>query len=101
MEHAEGAEGPVELRGLVDVTVREPVFDLYCGDRVRIFGRLYKPPVPSNPGQFDWALAKRRQGIHAGLTCVAGAGPVSIIGLMTMTVPPRRRRSINSRIRRG
>jgi len=51
------------------VTVREPVFDLYCGDRIRIFGRLYKPQAPSNPGQFDWALAKRRQGIHAGLTC--------------------------------
>ncbi|MCH8054178.1 MAG: ComEC family competence protein [Planctomycetes bacterium] len=69
LEHAEGEDGPVELRGLVDVTVREPVFDLYCGDRVRIFGRLYKPSAPRNPGQFDWALAKRRQGIHAGLTC--------------------------------
>ncbi|MCH8912355.1 MAG: ComEC/Rec2 family competence protein, partial [Planctomycetes bacterium] len=69
LERAEGADGPVELRGLVDVTVREPVFDLYCGDRIRIFGRLYRPPAPSNPGQFDWALAKRRQGIHVGLTC--------------------------------
>ncbi len=69
LEHAEGEEGPVELRGLVDVTVREPVFDLYCGDRIRIFGRLYRPQAPSNPGQFDWALARRRQGIYAGLTC--------------------------------
>ncbi|MCZ6654402.1 MAG: ComEC/Rec2 family competence protein [Planctomycetota bacterium] len=69
LEHAEGEDGPVELCGLVDVTVREPVFDLYCGDRIRIFGRLYKPPAPSNPGQFDWALAKRRQSIHTGLAC--------------------------------
>ena len=68
VEQAEGAGGPVELTGLLEVSVAEPVFDLYSGNRVRLFGNLYKPSPPNNPGQFDWALAKRRQGIHAGLS---------------------------------
>jgi competence protein ComEC len=55
--------------GLIRVTVREPALRLRMGDRVELFGHLFRPPLPSNPGEFDWARWNARNGIRAGMSC--------------------------------
>ena len=59
----------IPASGRVRVTVKEAVMDLNAGDRVRLFGRLYRPVPPANPGQFDWAKWSRRHGAPAGVSC--------------------------------
>ncbi len=72
-EQIAGRRGPVDVTGLVRVTVKEPVLDLAAGQRVRLIGRLYRPISPQNPGQPDFALLSQRQGIRAGLSCKAAS----------------------------
>lgn len=57
------------VSGRVGVTVKEAAMDLGPGDRVELFGYLYRPPQPVNPGQFDWARWKRRHGLLVGMSC--------------------------------
>jgi len=54
---------------VVRVTVKEPVHEIRVGQRVELFGQLYRPGPPDNPGQFDWALRDRREGVWVGLSC--------------------------------
>jgi competence protein ComEC len=65
------AEGDrfVGAGGRMRVTVREAVMDLVPGDRVELFGYLYRPLQPVNPGQYDWATWHRRHGLHAAMSC--------------------------------
>ncbi|MCP4250343.1 MAG: ComEC/Rec2 family competence protein [bacterium] len=59
----------VSASGQVGVSVKEAVLDVQVGDRVELFGYLYRPPPPTNPGQYDWAQWKRRRGQLVGFTC--------------------------------
>lgn len=68
-EQIEGISGNLATAGLVSATVYEPVLDLKQGDRVEILGNLYRPRPPDNPGERDWALMHRRNGILVGLSC--------------------------------
>ncbi len=62
-------DGPRPVRGHLRITVREPLLWPRMGDRVELVGRLYRPPPPSNPGEFDWARWNARSGLHVGLSC--------------------------------
>lgn len=64
-----GAERRKPISGLVRVTVRAPTPRLRMGDRVELFGHLYRPPPPDNPGAFDWARWNARNGILVGMSC--------------------------------
>ena len=83
---AQGA-GFVPTAGRVRVVVREKGLELGVGDRVELFGRLYRPPPPDNPGQYDWARWNRRRGLLAGMSCghaetvrvIERAGPASAL----------------------
>ncbi len=55
--------------GVVRVSVKEPALTMRVGQRVELFGQLYRPPPPENPGQFDWTLRDRRAGVWVGLSC--------------------------------
>ncbi len=57
------------VSGRVRVTVKEAVMDVQAGDRVGLFGQVYRPPTPDNPGQFDWARWNRRHGVLVGMSC--------------------------------
>ncbi|MFN0135628.1 MAG: ComEC/Rec2 family competence protein [Phycisphaerae bacterium] len=65
------AEQP--LSGTVRVTIDSPSGDLRLGDRLRVAGKLYRPRSPRNPGETDWALQMRLQGIHAGMAVESSA----------------------------
>lgn len=64
-----GRDGPVPATGRVLVNVAAPALQLAEGQRVEVFGRLYTLRGPDNPGQFDWSLKRRRDGIRVGLSC--------------------------------
>ncbi len=68
-ESLDGIGGPIGVSGLVRVTVREPLPGLQAGDRVRAFGRMYRPVPPANPGEPDWPRYQRRRGVLVGLSC--------------------------------
>jgi len=62
-------DGDRPVTGLVRVSVAEPVLHVRAGDRVRLCGRLYRPMGASNPGERDWSLHFRREGLLVGLSC--------------------------------
>lgn len=51
---------------VVYVTPARP--ELGPGDRIEVFGRIYRIPPPANPGEWDRGLALRRNGILVGLS---------------------------------
>ena len=59
----------IPATGQVSVTIKEAVMDLAAGDRVELFGKLYRPLPPDNPGEFDWAKWRRRHGVLVGMSC--------------------------------
>lgn len=65
----EGLDGDVAASGRVRVSVGEAVLDLRENERVEVFGWLYRPRPPRNPGGFDWSAFQRRQGVVATLRC--------------------------------
>ncbi len=69
VESIEGVAGDIPASGLIRVTVHEAVLDLREGERVEVFGWLFRLTPPRNPGSFDWASYNRRKGIVARLTC--------------------------------
>jgi competence protein ComEC len=79
-EQVEGVHGPVAVCGLVQVGVHQPVVHLADGDRVRVFGRLYRPGGPGNPGQFDWSAWSRRQGILCAMSVKSAAALSRLAG---------------------
>ena len=72
-ERIVGDAGERPAVGWVAVLVREPVEQLGAGDRVELYGRLHRIAPPSNPGEYDFALASRRRGVLAQLTCKKAA----------------------------
>jgi len=68
-ETIQGTEQDIAVSGLVSVLVREPVHDVCAGDRVELFGKIYKPSGPMNPGARDWARFNRRNGVLVQMTC--------------------------------
>ncbi|UCG15290.1 MAG: ComEC/Rec2 family competence protein [Phycisphaerales bacterium] len=68
-ESIEGAQGFLPATGRVRVAVKEAVLAIREGDRVELFGYLYRPVPPSNPGQFDWSVRDRRGGVFAAFVC--------------------------------
>jgi len=77
-EMLDGVRRPIGVRGLIQVGVAEPLEHLHAGDRVRVFGRLYRPVPPANPGEPDWALYQRRRDVLAGLSCEHAANVTPI-----------------------
>ena len=45
------------------------MLSLDVGDRVELFGRLYRPSPPANPGEVDWSAWQRRRGIRVAMSC--------------------------------
>ncbi len=77
-EQLAGVAGMIPVSGAVAVVVREPVLHVSAGDRVELFGHLYRPAGPENPGEWDWSLVGQRQGVLAGLSC-GKAGNVRVL----------------------
>lgn len=88
-ERLEGVSGPIDVSGLVTVLVRAPLAGVNAGDRVELFGTLHRPAPPDNPGERDWALVHRRNGVLAEMSCTyaanvkvlaPGRGPARLLG---------------------
>lgn len=65
----DGRAGPIAVTGRVAVTVKAPILTLRPGDVVAMTGWFYRPRGPRNPGEYDWALHQRRNGIRAAFVC--------------------------------
>lgn len=63
------AAGWHRLRGLLPARVRGLLRGIHTGDRIEAYGRFTPSRPATNPGQRDWALAHRRQGVFARLWC--------------------------------
>ncbi len=68
-ESIKGRQGAIAVSGTLSVKVIGVVDGVHPGDRVTVLGRLYRPPPPGNPGQFDYARWQRRHGIYATMRC--------------------------------
>lgn len=64
-----GRDGPIRVSGKVAVSIKAPVLSLDVGDVVEMTGWVYRPRGPQNPGDYDWALHKRRNGLLVGMSC--------------------------------
>ncbi|HVP13072.1 MAG TPA: ComEC/Rec2 family competence protein [Phycisphaerae bacterium] len=64
-----GRDGPISVSGKVGVTIKGPVLRLDAGDLVQMTGWVYRPRGPRNPGEYDWALHNRRNGLLVGISC--------------------------------
>ncbi len=69
VESIKGVDETISTRGLVRVTVAEPVLDLEEDEPVEVYGWLYPLRAATNPGAVDWAAYNRRRGVTAGLSC--------------------------------
>ncbi len=77
--HVDSGEAVVPASGRISVSIKEPMLLLRLGDVIELTGWLYRPRGPANPGEYDRALANRRAGILAGLSCDHADG-VRVIG---------------------
>jgi hypothetical protein len=68
-EAIEGVYGSIPVTGKVSVVVHEPLLNVRAGDRVELFGTLHRPAKPANPGERDWPLIERRNGVLAEMSC--------------------------------
>ena len=68
-EKIEGTEGDIPVGGAVAVHTREPLVAVFPGDRVELFGRMYRPGPPENPGGPDHALTAQRYGVLVEMLC--------------------------------
>jgi hypothetical protein len=68
-----GPSGDLAVSGLVAVVVHGPVLDVTAGDRIKLFGTMYRPVVPLNPGQRDFTLINRRRGVLVLASCERAA----------------------------
>jgi competence protein ComEC len=64
-----GQANPIAVVGKVAVGIRGRLPTLEPGDEVEMTGWLYRPRGPQNPGQYDWAAYKRRDGLLVGVSC--------------------------------
>lgn len=64
----EGIKGPLDVTGQMNVSVKAPILDLHIGDVVEMTGWFFAPSGPRNPGEYDWGLYQRRNGIWAQLS---------------------------------
>ncbi|MCK6458028.1 MAG: ComEC/Rec2 family competence protein [Phycisphaerae bacterium] len=58
----------IPVTGRVRVSISEPVTRIAVGDAVDVFGWVYRPPLPANPGEHDYATSLRRQGVFVALS---------------------------------
>lgn len=77
--HVDSGAALVPASGRIIVSIKEPMLLLRLGDVIELTGWLYRPRGPANPGEYDWALANRRAGVLAGLSCDHADG-VRVIG---------------------
>ncbi len=75
-EKLEGITGDIPVTGTMLVNIDEPVLHAAAGDRVELFGRMYRPSPPNNPGEADWALKNRRNDILVEMSCDHAANVV-------------------------
>jgi competence protein ComEC len=68
-ETIETRTGMAPVCGHVHAGIHEAALSIAAGDRVELFGRLYRPAPPSNPGQFDWPARARRHGVFVAMSC--------------------------------
>ncbi len=77
----EGKKGKWEkVAGLVQISVyrEDAAFDY--GKRIRVSGCLRQPPLPENPGQFDYRSYLVRKGVYALMT-VHHKGQIESLGI--------------------
>ncbi len=79
-EAVEGIAGPIFVSGTVSVVVREPVLNVSAGDRVELFGTMYRPSPPVNPGEKNWSLIQRRRGVLVEMSCPHAANVRVVAG---------------------
>ncbi|MFQ5423889.1 MAG: ComEC/Rec2 family competence protein [Phycisphaerae bacterium] len=65
----DGRVAPIDVCGRVAVVIRGAADSVRIGDCVEMTGWLYRPPGPQNPGAYDWARHRHRNGLHAGFSC--------------------------------
>ncbi|MCH7526880.1 MAG: ComEC/Rec2 family competence protein [Planctomycetes bacterium] len=69
IESIQGKENPIYVAGRVAVRVDGEGVSTVSGDRVSVFGMMYRPRPASNPGQFDYSKWQRRNGVHVAMRC--------------------------------
>lgn len=74
----EGQSGRFPVTGVVTVTIHEPALHVSAGDTVELFGRLYYPSPPRNPGEVDFAVRSHRLGTMLRMSCEK-AGNVHVL----------------------
>ncbi len=81
VEELRAADPPATAVGTLRVSVAATELGLRPGQRVELTGRLYSPRGPRNPGERDWSLWYRHQGIDAGLAVDGAAHVVPLAGV--------------------
>jgi len=80
--------GWANATGLVRVIIDQPAPRLRAGQRVTVAGWIHRFGPPSNPGQFDWSRAARRDGVWAWMS-VPAPGAVEFITGGRLSWPAR------------
>jgi len=83
------ATPPMQLRGLVRVSVTGVAHDLAAGDRVELAGWLSAPVGRRNPGEPDWQQWQALQGIHAVLSVpdAVHVGRYAVVAALAAALP--------------
>ncbi len=71
VERLDRAGGSRAASGLLSVIVYDRT-EVRPGDYVELIGTWQRLRPPSNPGEVDWALSQRRQGVMVQMTCRRG-----------------------------
>jgi len=66
--------GFADVTGLLRVTVKQPARHLHPGQQVELIGWIGRYRPPDNPGQFDLALARRKDHTWAWMSVPAAEG---------------------------
>ena len=76
LQHVQGAQGWVPIRGRVQAILHRHAVELAYGDEILVEGEWMRVPPPGNPGQYNWRAALARQRIHGLLRVHAFDGVV-------------------------
>lgn len=68
-ERVAGIDRDLPVSGTITVSVREPVLHVSAGDQVELFGIMYRPGGPMNPGELDFGLVNQRRGVLVQVSC--------------------------------
>jgi len=72
-ETIRGVHGDLPANGLVGVIVHEPALAISPGDKVELFGLLFRSMGPRNRGELDYATINRRRGVLVQMSCQRAA----------------------------